>query len=148
MSTTIKLKNSVTTTAAPSSLVQGEVATNVTDKKLWVGNAASSPVQLLGAGATVSGTNIDYTGTLTGGTGVVNLGSGQFYKDASGNVGIGTSTIGGNSTNRVVIAQGSDSANIVVTKTGNESGALYAYAGSIYAGSNTNHPFAFVTNGT
>ena len=33
-----------------------------------------------------------YTGTLTGGTGVVNLGSGQFYKDASGNVGIGTSS--------------------------------------------------------
>ena len=89
MATTIKLKNSVTTTAVPSSLAQGEVATNVTDKKLWVGNAASSPVQFLGAGATVSGTNVDYTGTLTGGTGVVNLGSGQFYKDASGNVGIG-----------------------------------------------------------
>ena len=92
MATTIKLKNSVTTTAAPSSLVQGEAAVNITDKKLWVGNAASSPVQLLGAGATVSGTNVDYTGTLTGGTGVVNLGSGQFYKDASGNVGIGTAS--------------------------------------------------------
>lgn len=37
-------------------------------------------------------TNPSYTGTLTGGTGVVNLGSGQFYKDASGNVGIGTSS--------------------------------------------------------
>jgi hypothetical protein len=36
-------------------------------------------------------TNLAYTGTLTGGTGIVNLGSGQFYKDASGNVGIGTS---------------------------------------------------------
>ena len=36
--------------------------------------------------------NQSYTGTLTGGTGVVNLGSGQFYKDASGNVGIGTSS--------------------------------------------------------
>ena len=34
--------------------------------------------------------NVAYTGTLTGGTGVVNLGSGQFYKDASGNVGLGT----------------------------------------------------------
>ena len=38
--------------------------------------------------------NPSYTGTLTGGTGVVNLGSGQFYKDASGNVGIGTSSPG------------------------------------------------------
>jgi hypothetical protein len=34
-------------------------------------------------------TNLAYTGTLTGGTGVVNIGSGQVYKDASGNVGIG-----------------------------------------------------------
>jgi len=33
--------------------------------------------------------NPSYTGTLTGGTGVVNLGSGQFVKDASGNVGVG-----------------------------------------------------------
>ena len=38
----------------------------------------------------VSATNVAYTGTLTGGTGVVNIGSGQVYKDASGNVGIGT----------------------------------------------------------
>jgi hypothetical protein len=33
-----------------------------------------------------------FTGPITGGTGVVNLGSGQFYKDASGNMGIGTSS--------------------------------------------------------
>ena len=41
-------------------------------------------------GSTLTTLNSAYTGTLTGGTGVVNLGSGQFYKDASGNVGIGT----------------------------------------------------------
>jgi hypothetical protein len=33
--------------------------------------------------------NPSYTGTLTGGTGVVNLGSGQFVKDAAGNLGLG-----------------------------------------------------------
>ena len=38
---------------------------------------------------TVDSTGMSYTGTLTGGTGVVNLGSGQFVKDASGNVGVG-----------------------------------------------------------
>jgi hypothetical protein len=75
MPTTIKLKNSVTTSAAPTTLVQGEVAANITDKKLWIGNAASGVVQILGAGATVSGTDVAYTGSLTGGTGVVNLGS-------------------------------------------------------------------------
>lgn len=36
--------------------------------------------------------NESYAGTLTGGTGVINIGSGQFYKDSSGNVGIGTSS--------------------------------------------------------
>jgi hypothetical protein len=37
-------------------------------------------------------TSLAYTTTLTGGTGIVNLGSGQFYKDASGNVMIGTTS--------------------------------------------------------
>jgi hypothetical protein len=37
-------------------------------------------------------TNLSYTGTLTGSTGILNIGSGQIYKDASGNVGIGTSS--------------------------------------------------------
>lgn len=33
--------------------------------------------------------NLSYSGTLTGGTGVINIGSNQIYKDASGNVGLG-----------------------------------------------------------
>ena len=46
---------------------------------------------LTGAGLYLgSFTSLAYSTTLTGGTGIVNLGSGQFYKDASGNVGIGT----------------------------------------------------------
>ena len=43
-------------------------------------------------GSTLTTLNSAYTGTLTGGTGVINIGSGQFYKDASGNVGIGLTT--------------------------------------------------------
>jgi hypothetical protein len=50
------------------------------------------PITLDGtAGITNDATDLNYTGTLTGGTGVINIGSGQLYKDASGNVGIGTS---------------------------------------------------------
>ena len=41
---------------------------------------------------TTTAANLAYTGTLTGGTGILNIGSGQIYKDASGNVGIGTSS--------------------------------------------------------
>jgi hypothetical protein len=48
----------------------------------------------LTAGRAVSMGNATYTGTLTGSTDVLNVGSGQIYKDASGNVGIGTSSPG------------------------------------------------------
>lgn len=41
---------------------------------------------------TTTAANLAYTGTLTGGTGVVAIGTNQIYKDASGNVGIGTSS--------------------------------------------------------
>lgn len=44
------------------------------------------------AGRAVSCSNFTYTGTLTGSTGILNIGANQIYKDASGNVGIGTSS--------------------------------------------------------
>jgi hypothetical protein len=44
---------------------------------------------------TVNTANLAYTGTLTGGTGIVAIGTNQIYKDASGNVGIGTSSPAG-----------------------------------------------------
>ena len=40
-------------------------------------------------------TTLEYTSTLTGGTGVVNIGTSQIYKDASGNIGIGATAIAG-----------------------------------------------------
>ena len=44
---------------------------------------------------TTTATNLAYTGTLTGGAGVVALGTNQLYKDAAGNVGIGTGSPSG-----------------------------------------------------
>jgi hypothetical protein len=40
----------------------------------------------------LSNVNPSYSGTLTGNTGIINIGSGQFYKDANGKVGIGTTS--------------------------------------------------------
>lgn len=50
--------------------------------------------------------NPSYTGTFTGDTGVVNIGSGQFYKDTSGNVGIGVTPSGWASSWKVIENQG------------------------------------------
>jgi len=58
------------------------------------GIAAAS---ILGTNNTWTGTNafnaaLSYTSTLTGGTGIIAIGTNQIYKDASGNVGFGTAS--------------------------------------------------------
>jgi hypothetical protein len=93
--TPISTYYTTTASAVPTAgnLVNGELALNINtaDGKLFYKDSAGV-VQVLATRASASGsfTNLSYTGTLTGGTGVVNLGSGQFYKDASGLVGIGS----------------------------------------------------------
>jgi len=94
------------TSTTPSTLRQRNAAD---DAWIVVGlfnqstNTFNLPVAQGGTGAADAGgartnlgalasTDPSYTGTLTGGTGVINIGSGQLYKDASGNVGIGTSS--------------------------------------------------------
>jgi hypothetical protein len=73
MPTILKTKNSVTTTVVPTTLQQGELAVNITDKKLWVGNAATTPVQLLGTGADGTFTNISVSDVASFADGTVSL---------------------------------------------------------------------------
>lgn len=93
--TPIQLYRTATESAVPSAanLVVGELAINYTDGKLFYEDNLGA-VQTIASKDAAAGNfvNLSYTGTLTGGTGVVNIGSGQIYKDASGNVGVGTST--------------------------------------------------------
>ena len=84
-------------TSLAGSKVSGNIsgnAANVTGT-VAVANGGTGATTASGARAnldSLAATNPSYTGTLTGGTGVVNLGAGQFYKDASGNVGFGTAS--------------------------------------------------------
>jgi hypothetical protein len=78
----------LTLPAATDTLV-GKATTDTLTNKTLTGAVMNGTVGAT-TPSTGSFTSLAYSTTLTGGTGVVNLGSGQFYKDASGNVGIGT----------------------------------------------------------
>ncbi len=70
-------------------------------------NYLASPPAIGGTAAAAGAfTTLAYTGTLTGSTGVMNIGSGQIYKDASGNLGIGTSSPSGWGSRLSVIGNG------------------------------------------
>jgi hypothetical protein len=99
----------------------GKINTNLdTLDGIFKGDGTGTSVGLnVGSGKTLNVTgasnhaNLAYTGTLTGGTGVINIGSGQVYKDASGNVGIGTS-----SPATLLHIQSATSSNVTIKNTG------------------------------
>jgi hypothetical protein len=98
--------NTITFTSAPPSgtnniyvYYTSPITQVIAPSQGTVGTAA------LATGLDVSAGNVSYTGTLTGGTGVVNLGSGQVYKDSSGNVGVGVVPSAWDTTNSVKAIQ-------------------------------------------
>jgi hypothetical protein len=97
-----------TTPASNSGLISDSTNVNEIDNHVRALQAfVASISQNTGNGWTspyLTVANPSYTGTLTGGTGVVNLGGGQLYKDGSGNVGIGTASIPAG--RRLVVAGG------------------------------------------
>jgi hypothetical protein len=76
-----------------SSLVNSSITFGATAVSLG-GTVSGFNGVSIGASSASTGafTNLSYTGTLTGGTGVIAIGTNQIYKDASGNVGIGTAS--------------------------------------------------------
>lgn len=95
---------SVTTSdTPPSSPTAGSLWWNSADGNLYIyytdanssqwvqANAFTGGSYLPLTGGSISG-SFTYAGTLTGSTNIVNIGSGQFYKDSSGNIGIGTTS--------------------------------------------------------
>lgn len=96
--------------------------------------------------------NPSYTGTLTGGTGVVNLGNGQFVKDANGNVGIGTSTPSNYSGYKTLTIQGADTSHggviDLINSDSTTKGQLGNTGNGLTVQTISNHSLVFGTSNT
>jgi hypothetical protein len=94
-----------------SSLVNSSITFGATAVSLG-GTVSGFNGVSIGASSASTGafTNLSYTGTLTGGTGVIAIGTNQIYKDASGNVGIGVTPNTWLSNRRILQIGGSPSA--------------------------------------
>ena len=84
-----------TTALAIGDIISGSIVEVVYDgTEFQISSLASS---ILGTNNTWTGTNsftnaLSYTTTLTGGTGIIAIGTNQIYKDATGKVGLGTAS--------------------------------------------------------
>lgn len=91
----------IASTASPSNWMLGDITSYVTGTGALVinitsilgsGTVAAWTVSQSAPGGAATGANSDITSLLALNTSVLDIGSGQFYKDASGKVGIGTSS--------------------------------------------------------
>ena len=110
MTTTIITKNSSTASAVPTSsdLVQGELAVNVTDKRLFTENGSATIVELGTNPSSITTTNITASGTVTASTAF----SGNLTGNVTGNVtGDVTGDLTGDVTGNVTAASGTTTLN-------------------------------------
>jgi hypothetical protein len=96
--------------------------------------------------AAVSSTNLAYTGTLTGGTGIINIGSGQVYKDASGNLGVGNTPA---ANTRITVRTAAVTDALIAADNGVNTGFKVQFANNTTSiGNDFNNPLVFLTNNT
>lgn len=149
--TPISTYYTTTASAVPTAgnLVNGELALNINtaDGKLFYKDSAGV-VQVLATRDATSGafTNLSYTGTLTGGTGIVNLGSGQFYKDASGNIGLGTTSPNSSGLTKALTINGTTNSILELNYGGTRGAYLFTNASNTVLSSVTNTNLLFNTN--
>lgn len=124
-----------TTTGTAGIFTSGTIATlNSTTGTVATLNSTTGTI------GNLSATTSTFLGTITGSTNVVNIGSEQIYKDASGNVGIGRTP-----TNKLDILA---STNTGITISNGTMTAIFANSSdtSIAVGTQTTHPLNFYTN--
>lgn len=141
MSKQLKLRRGTTAQHSTFTGAEGEVTVDTTKDTLVVHDGATA-----GGKPLLTEANPSYTGTLTGGTGVVNLGSGQLYKDASGNVGIGTSSPTSIAGYKSVTVSSTTGGWLEVTN-GTVRGVLQNGSGDVTLETRSAHPLIFGING-
>ena len=141
--------NDLSTTAGSNSPAGSENPQTFDDYlRVYASYIAALRDVVLSGTANLSTANLAYTGTLTGSTGVVNIGSGQVYKDASGNLGLGMTApteLGAGYVN--VQAAGSSGSIFQAQNTaGTVKAALVADPSAVRVGSRTAHPLLITMN--
>ena len=94
---TIPTLTAGTTTSTAANITSGTVQTlTASTGTIGTFNSTTGTIATInsttGTIGNLSATTSTFLGTITGSTNVVNIGSGQIYKDATGNVGIGTTS--------------------------------------------------------
>ena len=117
------------------------VQSSATKQVSFNGVFAQPPALGSTTAAAVSATALSYSTTLTGGTGIVNLGSGQFYKNASGFVGIGTTT-----PDAPLTLNGASSSRINMRAANTRYATVYADSGVVALATITSIPLVFGIN--
>lgn len=92
--------------------------------------------------------NPSYTGTLTGGTGVVNIGAGQFYKDANGNVAIGNTVPNNYAGYKTLTINGTNGGELDFSDGGLTRAQLYSEATAFTIATSGSLPIKFSPGGT
>ena len=111
-----------TTTSTAQIVTSGTTATfNSTTGTIATLNSTTGTI------ANLVATTSTFLGAITGSTNVVNIGSGQIYKDASGNVGIKNSTPSSYNAaaTDLVIGSGSSNSGITITASTNGLGSIH-----------------------
>jgi hypothetical protein len=141
MSKQLKLRRGTTAQHSTFTGAEGEVTVDTTKDTLVVHDGATA-----GGKPLLTEANPSYTGTLTGGTGVVNLGSGQLYKDASGNVGIGTAAPVSVANYKTATINGTSGGIVYVQSSGTNVLQLSADSSSVVMAALPAIPILFSTN--
>jgi hypothetical protein len=142
---TSTLTSTVATGTAPFTVTSTTNVANLNASSLSGATFAAPGAIGSGTASTGAFTDLSYTGTLTGNTGVIAIGTNQIYKDASGNVGIGTSS----PSYTLDIRNAANTTLHLMGTTSNVRGGLSVdvpVANTFYVGSYSSYPVVFGTN--